>query len=167
MSIVAAAVRFPCPTSTRWCLRNITLFQESHISCFFGGSRESECLLISWFLVGWFRGVGGRQFLILNLQKSLKINEHLWNLLKSMNIYGMYWLRGKKMGYSLYSNNINASHICPPKKEIDCVNREKENRGFRKNIDFGLQNTSQSHSFDENLKWSHGHYGHFAPRGFP
>ena len=25
-----------------------------------------------------------------------------------------------------------------------------------------LQNTGQSHSFDENLKWSHGHCGHFA-----
>ena len=30
---------------------------------------------------------------------------------------------------------------------------------------FDLQNTGQSHSFDENLKWSHGHYGHFAPAG--
>ena len=30
-------------------------------------------------------------------------------------------------------------------------------------MDSDLQNTGQSHSFDENLKWSHGHYGHFAP----
>ena len=29
-------------------------------------------------------------------------------------------------------------------------------------MDFDLQNTGQSHYFDENLKWSHGHYGHFA-----
>ena len=32
-------------------------------------------------------------------------------------------------------------------------------------MDFDLRNTAQSHSFDENLKWSHGHYGHFAPAG--
>ena len=30
-----------------------------------------------------------------------------------------------------------------------------------------LQNTGQSHSFDEHLKWSHGQYEHFAPSGFP
>ena len=34
-------------------------------------------------------------------------------------------------------------------------------------MDFDLQNTGQSHSFDENLKWSHGHSGHFALDGFP
>ena len=28
-----------------------------------------------------------------------------------------------------------------------------------------LKNTGQSHYFDENMKWSHGHYGHFAPAG--
>ena len=32
-------------------------------------------------------------------------------------------------------------------------------------MDSDLQNTGQSHYFDENLKWSHGHYGHFAPAG--
>ena len=32
-------------------------------------------------------------------------------------------------------------------------------------MDFDLQITYQSHSFDENMKWSHGHYGHFAPAG--
>ena len=30
---------------------------------------------------------------------------------------------------------------------------------------FDLQFTYQSHYFDENVKWSHGHYGHFAPAG--
>ena len=34
-------------------------------------------------------------------------------------------------------------------------------------MDFDLQNTGQSHYFDENVKWSYGHYGHFAPAGFP
>ena len=33
-------------------------------------------------------------------------------------------------------------------------------------MDSDLQNTGQSHSFNENLKWSHGHYEHFAPDGF-
>jgi hypothetical protein len=32
-------------------------------------------------------------------------------------------------------------------------------------MDFDLQNTYQSDIFYENLKWSHGHYGHFAPAG--
>ena len=43
----------------------------------------------------------------------MKIYEDLW---KSMNIYGTYLFQKKKMGYILYSKNINASHICPPKK---------------------------------------------------
>ena len=33
-------------------------------------------------------------------------------------------------------------------------------------MDFDLQITYQSHYFDENLKWSHGHYEHFALDGF-
>ena len=33
------------------------------------------------------------------------------------------------------------------------------------NMHFDLQNTCQSHIFDENLKWSHGRYGHFALAG--
>ena len=33
-------------------------------------------------------------------------------------------------------------------------------------MDSDLQNTRQSHSFDENLKWSHGHYAHFSPDDF-
>ena len=32
-------------------------------------------------------------------------------------------------------------------------------------MDSDLQNTGQSHYFDENLKLSHGHYEHFAPAG--
>ena len=32
-------------------------------------------------------------------------------------------------------------------------------------MDFDLQNTDQSHYFYENLKWFHGHYGHFALAG--
>ena len=71
--------------------------------------------------------------------------------MKSMNIYGICLFRKKKMGYILYSKNINASHICPPKR-INCLNRENENQGFRENMDSDLQNTGQSHSFDENLK---------------
>ena len=34
-------------------------------------------------------------------------------------------------------------------------------------MDFDLQYACQSHNFYENLKWTHGHYGHFAPAGFP
>ena len=59
-----------------------------------------------------------------NLWKSMKIRENLWksikNLWKSMkstNIYGKYLFRKKKMGYIVYFKNINASHICPPKRK--------------------------------------------------
>ena len=50
-------------------------------------------------------------------------------------------------------------------REINCLNRENENQGFRENTDSDLQNTGQSYYFDGNLKWSHGHYGHFALDG--
>ena len=73
--------------------------------------------------------------------KNNAIHEHVWDML----------VLKKEHGYILYSEQINASHICPP-KEINCLNRENENRGFREKIDFDLQNTGQSHSFDENLK---------------
>ena len=48
-----------------------------------------------------------------------------------------------------------------------CLSKENENRGFRENVDFDLQITYQSHYFDENMKWSHGHYEHFALDDFP
>ena len=60
-----------------------------------------------------------------NLWKSMKMHENLWKYLKShvvlwkfLNIYRIYLLWEKKMGYILYSKNINASHICPPKRNI-------------------------------------------------
>ena len=71
--------------------------------------------------------------------------------MKSMNTYGIYLFRKKKMGYILYSENIQP-HISFPQREINCQNRENENQGFRENMDSDLQNTGQSHSFDENLK---------------
>ena len=42
-------------------------------------------------------------------------------------------------------------HISVPQREIKCLNRENENQGFGENTDFDLQNTGQSHSFDESL----------------
>ena len=50
-------------------------------------------------------------------------------------------------------------------REISCLNRENENQGFREIMVFDLQNTGQSHSFDENTKSSHGQYDHFALAG--
>ena len=76
----------------------------------------------------------------------------------------MYLLRTKKMGYILCSKHIHASHICPPKRNILSEQR-KWKLMFPGKHDFDLQNTGQSHSFDENLKRSLGHYGHFAPTG--
>ena len=79
-----------------------------------------------------------------NLYKSMKINEiheHVWDI----------FFRKYKMGYILYSKNTNASHICPPNRNR-LFKQRNENRGFRENMDFDLQHTGQSHSFDENLK---------------
>ena len=70
----------------------------------------------------------------------------------SKSMYGMYLFWKKKMGYVLYFKNISASHIVL-QRGINCLNRENDNRGFRENMDFDLQNMGQSHSFDENLKW--------------
>ena len=47
--------------------------------------------------------------------------------MKSMNMYGTYLFRKKKKGYILYSKNINASHICPPKRK----NVETETNGIK------------------------------------
>ena len=69
-----------------------------------------------------------------------------------MNMYRIYLFPEKKMGYILYSNKINASHISVTQREINCLNSENGNQGFRENMDSDLQNACQSHSFDENLK---------------
>ena len=81
------------------------------------------------------------------------------------DIYGIYLFWKKKMGYILYSKHINASHICPPKRNKLSEQSKWKFYAFRENMDFDLQITYQSHNFDENLKWSHGHYGHFARAG--
>ena len=64
-----------------------------------------------------------------------------------------------------YVLNIYTPHISVLQREINWLNREYENHGFRENMDFDLQITCQSDIFYENLKWSHGHYGHFAQAG--
>ena len=55
------------------------------------------------------------------------------------------------MGYIHYSKK-KTPHISVLQREINCLTGESANRGFRENMDFDLQNTGQSHSFDENLK---------------
>ena len=104
----------------------------------------------------------------------MKINEHqwkykenhenLWKSMKSMNMHGTYLFWKKKKGCILYSKNVNASHICPPKRNKLFKQRKWKSR-FSGNMDLDLQNACQSDIFDENLKWCHGHYGHFAPAG--
>ena len=51
-----------------------------------------------------------------NVWKSMKIYKNQWKSMKSMNMYVIYLFRKKKMDYILYSKNIDASHICPPKR---------------------------------------------------
>ena len=48
-----------------------------------------------------------------NSWKYMKVYE---KSMKSMNMHGINLFWKKKMGYILYSKNINASHICPPKR---------------------------------------------------
>ena len=83
-----------------------------------------------------------------NLWKSMKIYE---NLLKSMKIQ-RYMCSEKRRLVTFYILNIYTPHICVPQTEINCLNRENENRGFRENMVFDLQITYQSDIFYENLK---------------
>jgi hypothetical protein len=60
-----------------------------------------------------------------NLWKSMKMHGNLWTSLKIhvvlwkfLNIYRIYLFWEKKMGYILYSKKINASHMCPPRRNI-------------------------------------------------
>ena len=81
----------------------------------------------------------------------MQILENLRNSMESTEIYGIYLFQKNKMDYILYSKSINASHICPPKRN-KLLKQRKQNRGFRENIDFDLQNTGESDIFHENLK---------------
>ena len=46
----------------------------------------------------------------------MKIYENLLKSMKSMNMYGIYLFRKRKMGHIIDFKNIDASHICPPKR---------------------------------------------------
>ena len=65
-----------------------------------------------------------------NQWKSTQNNANPW---KSMNMYEIYSFRKKKMGHFLYSKKINASHICPPKRNKSS-NREMKIRVFQKTL---------------------------------
>ena len=92
----------------------------------------------------------------------MKIYENLW---KSMEVYGNLW-KSKDICV-LKKENDYILHISVLEREIYSLNKENENHDFPENMDSDLQIAYQSHYFYENLKWSHGHYGHFAPAGFP
>ena len=83
-----------------------------------------------------------------------------------MTYMGSICFAKKKMGYILYSRHINTSPICPPKRN-QLFKQRNENRCFREDIDFDLQNACQSHILYENMKWSRGHCDHFALDAFP
>ena len=54
-----------------------------------------------------------------HLQKCLQIYENPYNSVKIYEIHEHVWDRlvlKKEMGYILYSKEINASDICPPKR---------------------------------------------------
>ena len=91
-------------------------------------------------------------------KKSMKIHE-------INNIYTIYLFWKNKMGYILYSKRIDSSHMCPRKRNKLSKHR-KWKVIFRENMHLDMQVTCQSHTVDENLKWSQIHYVHFAPDGF-
>ena len=99
-----------------------------------------------------------------NLWKSREIHKNLWKSMKFMAYIGCICFEQRRW-VIFYVLNIYTPHISVLQREMICLNIENENWAFRENMDFGLQITYQSHSFDENLKWSNGHYGHFAPAG--
>ena len=101
-----------------------------------------------------------------SIDKSMKINEHLWTSTKLTAYMACICIKQKRL-VIFYVLNIYTPHISALQREINCLNRENGNWCFQGNMDFDLQITYQSHYFYENLKWSHGHSGHFAPVGFP
>ena len=99
-------------------------------------------------------------------RKSMQIHENIWNSVKSMTYMGCICFEQRRW-VMFYVLNIYTPHISALQRGINCLNRENGNWCFQGNMDFDQQITYQSHYFYENLKWSHGHYGHFAPSGFP
>ena len=103
----------------------------------------------------------------------MKIFEVYWNSSKSMKIDGIplksmvIFVPIEEDGYAPYILRTQTPHMCLFQREIKCSSRENENWDFPDNIEFDVQSTGQSHSFDEDLKSSHGHLGHFAPSDFP
>ena len=59
-----------------------------------------------------------------NPRKSMKIHANLWKVMKSVNMYETYLFWKEKTGYILHSKKINASHICPPKRNKLLKQRE-------------------------------------------
>jgi hypothetical protein len=48
----------------------------------------------------------------------MKILKKIMKSMKSMRMSGIYLLWKKHLGYLLYSKKMNASHICPLKKDV-------------------------------------------------
>ena len=96
-----------------------------------------------------------------SIKKSMKNNEKLWKSTKFMTYMGCICFEQRRL-VIFHVLNIYTPHISALQREINCLNRENWNLCFQGNMSFDLQITYQSHIFYENLKWSHGHYGHFA-----
>ena len=83
-----------------------------------------------------------------NLWKSITIYEHI---MKSMKIQG-YMCSEKRKWVIFYILNISTPHISVLQREINSLNREDANHGFRENMDFDMQNAYQSHELYEIMK---------------
>ena len=75
----------------------------------------------------------------------MKIHQNLRKSMKSMNMYRIYLFWKKKMGYILYSKNINASHICPPKRNQLLKQRKWKSRFSGKQWLWPAKHESKSH----------------------
>ena len=69
-----------------------------------------------------------------------EIHEYVWDIFASK----------QKPIFDILT--IQTPHISVPRREINCLNRENENQGFRENMDSDVQITCQNHIFNENLK---------------
>ena len=62
-----------------------------------------------------------------------EVHEYLWDV----------FVFEERRWVILYILRISTPHISALQKEINCLNRENENQGFRENMDFDLQNTTK------------------------
>ena len=72
--------------------------------------------------------------------KIYETHEHVWDIFVLEKEHGLY---------SIFQKKKRLTSVL--QREINCLNREYENHGFRENMDFDLQITCQN-PLNKNLK---------------